>query len=308
MSDSDRGAYSPYGREDLSFDPRSSQRRRPFPLTLAVSAVVLVIMGGAAVMYYQSGIRGPNEPPRAVGTPVGKIKTPAGGAAAASADPAALDVYVQDPNAPSATTGAPVYTPDPEQPQARPVASAAAQAAALPVASVQAVPLPAARPAARPAKAAPAKAPAYASIDEAVAASRTDAGPAKPLKTKTVAKPIAQKPVAQKPVALASAKGKPATAAPLAAKKTDAEAVADAKGGNAAVQIGAFSSKALADAEFGKVRGPFAKFLSGKGHHVDQVQRGGSTLWRAAYTGFSKPQAQAFCGALKAAGRACIIK
>ncbi len=299
MSDSDRGAYSPYGRDDLAFDPRSSQRRRPFPLTLAVSGVVLVVMGGAAVMYYQSGVRGPNDPPRAIGTPVGKIKTAANGQALPTSDPTAMDVYVEDKNAPAATTGAPVYVPDPEQPQPR---------AALPAAPVTAAPLAPARPAALPVKAQPtktqtAKAPAYASIDEAVAASATDA-PAKPVKPKPVTR-IAAKPVA---LAAAPAKGKPDPKPAALAKKADDKALADAKGGNAAVQIGAFSSKALADAEFGKVKGAFAKFVAGKGHHVDSVQRGSATLWRAAYTGFSKPQAQAFCGALKAAGRACIIK
>ena len=36
--------------------------------------------------------------------------------------------------------------------------------------------------------------------------------------------------------------------------------------------------------------------------------RGGKTLYRTAFTGFSKTEAQAFCSALKAAGRDCIVK
>ena len=122
MSDlEDRGAYTPFSREQLAFDPRDTRRRRPVPLTLMASAVVLVALGGAALMFYQSGVRGRNEPPRAIGTPVGSFKTPA----APDAKPAdanasgsgALDVYVQD--RPEPGSAQPVYTPAPEQPAPR---------------------------------------------------------------------------------------------------------------------------------------------------------------------------------------------
>ena len=131
---------------------------------------------------------------------------------------------------------------------------------------------------------------------------------------KTAPRPPRPKPVAAKPVALAAAtpvKAKPDAKAPPAPIKT-----ADANrptrppppGGTGAVQIGAYSSKALAEQEFAKVRSGFAKFTSGRATHVEGVQKGSSTLYRAAFTGFSKDQATAFCVALKAAGRACIVK
>ena len=103
------------------------------------------------------------------------------------------------------------------------------------------------------------------------------------------------------------AKSDAKTAAPV--KVAVADKTADkAAGGADAVQIGAYSSKALAEQEFAKVRSGFAKFTSGRGVHVEPVAKGSATLYRAAFTGFSKAQATAFCGALKAAGRACIVK
>ena len=113
-----------------------------------------------------------------------------------------------------------------------------------------------------------------------------------------------------KPTALAAAhpaKPKPDAKAPAPIKTAAADKAA-AAGGPGAVQIGAFSSKALAEQEFAKVRSGFAKFTAGRSTHVESVQKGSATLYRAAFTGFSKTQAGAFCSALKAAGRACIVK
>jgi outer membrane biosynthesis protein TonB len=291
MSDPDRGAYTPPHHDRLAFDPRSTQRRRPVPMTLLASGAVLVLMAGGAVLFYQSGVRGPNEPPRAVGTPLGKFKT----AAVPDAKPAdaALDIYVQD--RPSAgAPGQPVFTPDPEQPQPR-------AAVALTQASEPEVPR-AAPPA--PVKAVPLKRLASAN-DENAAVEAQKPAPVKPKGAKLAAQDAAPaKPVAQKASLAAKPKPKADTASTAKTTKTAAAATT----GAAAVQIGAFSSKSLADQEFGKVRATFAKYVSGKSKHIDTVQRGGATLYRAAYTGFSKAEAQAFCGALKAAGRACIIK
>jgi hypothetical protein len=297
MSDlEDRGAYTPFSREQLAFDPRDTRRRRPVPLTLMASAVVLVALGGVALMFYQSGVRGRNEPPRAIGTPVGSIKTPPAASDAKPVDPnapasGALDVYVQDRSEPGAAQ--PVYTPAPEQPAPR-----TAEAQPAPQTVAQAAPRVASPP--PPAKAAP----AYPSIEAAADAAET--APPAPLKPAKVATP--------KPTAFAAAqpaKPKPdAKAAPVKVAAADKAATdkAATAGGSGAVQIGAYSSKALADQEFAKVKASFAKFTSGRGTHVEPVQKGAATLYRAAFTGFSKTQATAFCGALKAAGRACIVK
>ncbi|HWE46832.1 MAG TPA: SPOR domain-containing protein [Caulobacteraceae bacterium] len=279
MSDlEDRGAYTPFSRDQLAFDPRGLQRRRPVPLTLMLSAVVLVAMAGAALLFYQSGVRGRNEPPRAVGTHVGSIKTPPPAPAGPPAEKG-IDVYVQD--RPESAAGQPVYTDAPEQPQPR-------------VAETQAAPPPVARTA-------PKAAPDYPTVDAAVAAAET--APPPPLKP---ARAVTPKPVAVAAVALARAR--PDLRAAIPAVKTADATAKSVPGGGQVVQIGAYSSKALAEQEFSKVRAGFAKYTSGRATHVEGVQKGSATLYRAAFTGFSKAQAAAFCGALKAAGRACIVK
>ena len=75
------------------------------------------------------------------------------------------------------------------------------------------------------------------------------------------------------------------------------------------IQIGAYSSEALAAKGWSDLAGAFAGDMAGKGKHFEPVSRDGKTLYRAAVTGFgSKAEAQAFCVKLKAAGRACIVK
>ncbi|HEY3812909.1 MAG TPA: SPOR domain-containing protein [Caulobacteraceae bacterium] len=288
MSDlEDRGAYTPFSRDQLAFDPRDMRRRRPVPLTLMASAVVLVAMAGAALMFYQSGVRGRNEPPRAIGTKVASIKTPVAPDAKPAADAGQLDVYVQDRPEPGAAQ--PVYTPPPEQPSPRDALAAKPAVQAAPAAVPQVAPRVAT---------APKTATAYPSLEAAADAAET--APLPP--------PVVKKATAPKLAAATRARPAPAKAAAAPIKTAAASGKTAAVGGAQAVQIGAYSSKALADQEFAKVRASFGKFTSGRGVHVEPVQKGSATLYRAAFTGFSKTQATAFCGALKAAGRACIVK
>lgn len=85
--------------------------------------------------------------------------------------------------------------------------------------------------------------------------------------------------------------------------------VAPSTPGAAAVQIGAYSSEALAAKGWSDLAGAFAADMAGKGKHFEPVSKDGKTLYRAAVTGFgSRAEASAFCGKLKAAGRACIVK
>jgi hypothetical protein len=268
MTDHDRGAYTPPTDDPLSFDARSPQRRRAAPVTLIASAVVLVGLVGAVFAFYQSGVRSANEPPRAVGTPVGAIKT-APVEDAKPVEPGALDVYVADDGAPAA---APTFVEGPEAPQAR----------ATPV-EVQPAPAP------------PAKSPVV------LAEAPTAAVPAPGLRpAQTTPPPAPVKVVAPKPAPAAPKPVEVAAAKPVLEKASG--------GGAAAVQIGAYSSTGDADVEFAKVRARFGSFTSGKAKRVEPVQSGGKTLYRTAFTGFSKAEAQAFCAALKAAGRDCIVK
>jgi hypothetical protein len=102
---------------------------------------------------------------------------------------------------------------------------------------------------------------------------------------------------------------KPApTPAPAPAPKATAP-VAAAPAGAFAVQIGAFSSQALADQGYvdaGRITGVD---IAGKTKRVEPVVRNGSTLYRTTVHGFaSRTQASAFCAELKAAGKPCFVK
>jgi hypothetical protein len=137
MSDPHRGAYTPPTDAPLSFDARQPVRgARPLPMTLIISAVVLVTLVVGVALVYRGGIRDPNAPPPAVGTQVAEMKAPPP-ANSQPQDPAAgLQIYHSEDAQPSATFAAP-----PETPQPRP-------AVPLPTAPVQAAALPPAKPAA----------------------------------------------------------------------------------------------------------------------------------------------------------------
>ena len=150
MSDPHRGAYTPPTDAPLSFDARQPVRgARPLPMTLIISAVVLVTLVVGVILVYRGGVRNPNEPPQAVGTDVAQMKTPPP-AGSQPQDPASgLQIYHSEEAQPSATFAAP-----PEAPQARPVAPAASapvETVALPPAKPAPVATPPASPAAKPA-------------------------------------------------------------------------------------------------------------------------------------------------------------
>ena len=260
MSDYDRGAYTPPTDDPLAFDARMTRSRKPMPLTLLASGVVLLVMVGALVMFYQSGVRGANEPPRVVGETVASLKTAPVEEAKPIQDEAGLEVYVDDPNG---STAAPVFAAAPEQPQARP--------AAAPVVETSTAP-----------------------------------GEARSGVTVLRPTPAAEASAAPAAVAVRAPAPPPAKAAPAPVRV--AEAPAPAAKGTASVQIGAFSSAAIANSEYAKVRSAFSQYTAGRGKHVEPVVREGQTLYRTTFTGFAREDAQKFCAALKAAGRACIVR
>ena len=165
MSNPDRGAYTPPTDAPLSFDARQPVRgARPAPMMLIVSALVLVVLVVAIVIFYRSGVHEANGLPPAVGTPTAEIKAPAP-AEAQPTDPAAgLQIYQSADG--QAAPAQPNFTPPPEQPQARtetpPVVAAPA---APPVQTVTPPPakpvaaLPTTKPALKPAIANPAPKP-----------------------------------------------------------------------------------------------------------------------------------------------------
>jgi cell division protein FtsN len=82
-----------------------------------------------------------------------------------------------------------------------------------------------------------------------------------------------------------------------------------AASGAAVVQIGAFSSPALADKGWGDVSAAMAGQMAGKSKRVEALEKDGSTLYRTSVTGFSgRAAAVSFCEGLKAKGKICFVK
>jgi SPOR domain len=277
MSEYDRGRYSPGYEPPLAFEGRRVARAGgPAPVTLILSLLLLIAVGGGVFYIYRGGIRGPGDAPRPVGAPVGDVRT-AAPPQVQTPDPAAgLSIYKDDPNAAPAQ---PAFVPPPEQPTPRPGTAPAPStlATAAPSGLVKAAPAPA--PPAAPAKAAtpPAKsAKAVATPDVKPAAAKAS-GPAKAASIDTVL----------------------ATTAPAAAKS-----------GPPMVQIGAFSSQDLADAGWNGAAGLAPGDMAGKGKRIVPLTKAdGSTLYRTSITGFaSRDEAVALCAKLKAAGQVCLVK
>jgi hypothetical protein len=187
MSDPHRGAYTPPTDAPLSFDARQPVRgARPLPMTLIISAVVLVTLVVGVALVYRGGIRNPNEPPPAVGTPVAEMKTPPP-ANSQPQDPAAgLQIYQSDEAQPSATFAAPPETPQPRP--AVPLNTAPVQSAALP-----------------PAK--PAAAPTIESLATDAVAPKPAPKPVQVAAATPTPKPVAAAPTAAAPKPVAAATG-----------------------------------------------------------------------------------------------------
>lgn len=247
----DRGAYTPPDEDDLPFrrsggyDPRRAPQRSPVPLTLIVSAAVLLVLIVAVVLFYRSGVRSAGDAPPAVGRPVDGLTVDAPVDAQPIDPELGIDVYD-----PSAETTEPTFAPAPEAVQPRP--EPRPETAPPPPAPV---PLP------RP-------------------------------------QPEATTPPAPRPAPT------PQPTTPPAPRPTP-----PAAGGSASVQIGAFSSQAIADREYAAVAAAFPSFASGRTKRVEQVQSSsGATVYRTTMGGFSRDQAQAFCAALRGAGRDCFVR
>ena len=93
-------------------------------------------------------------------------------------------------------------------------------------------------------------------------------------------------------------------------KAAPAAAPADAaKSGPAVVQIGAFSTEALADKGWSAAASVAPGAMAGKGKRVSPLTKDGVTLYRTAITGFaSHDEAQSLCDRLKAAGKTCFVR
>ncbi len=99
----------------------------------------------------------------------------------------------------------------------------------------------------------------------------------------------------------------PAVTAPPAEKAEPA--TPPAAGGTSGVQIGAFSTPAIAEREYGQVVGRYPSLTRGASRRVQEVtSSSGSTLYRTTVTGLSRDQATALCTAIKSGGGDCIVR
>ncbi len=358
MSDYDRGAYTPQTDAPLAFDPRRPSERRPMPMALIGSAVVLVVLLAGVAMVYRGGVRHAGESPRPVGEPVMAVKTAPPPSASTSAPPANLDVYnagEDNTAAPSANqTGAsaagsspstatqsatsqPTFVAPAEQPAARPAPKASTVAMLAkpsaptqierrptPTESAASAPPPPAKLAAAPAKKTPSKA-TVTTVEKTTTSEKTETSaktaPTAPAhhaapRTKVdeselaaagMTRPANDEAASDTAPAPAVHKAKPVqTAAPTS--ESSAAATPSATG-KAVVQIGAFSSSALADKGYADVSATLPSQMGGKAKHVQSLDKDGATLYRTWLSGFAtRADAQAFCDALKAKGKTCLVR
>ena len=329
MSEQDRGAYTPQSDAPLTYDARrSGGGGGPAPMTLLVSGIILMALIVGLLIFYRHGMRHHGEPPQLVGAPIGQTKSPPP-AEAGSGEPASgLQVYKAEATPSSETRAAPTFEAPPEQPTPlpapRPQAAPPAVIGPAPLRGVVGAPPPAA-PAQRPVVAAKAPAPkpapvATAPVDVGNLAGSAFSGRAEP-RPAAPAKPVVLASATPKPapgakpavaaVATKPAPAKPATAAaPKAAPtKVAAPAPAAAFGGGTMVQIGAFSSAALAEKGWSDDAQVMPGKMAGKSRKVEAASKDGKTFYRAYVGGFAtRADAAAFCSALKAKGKACFVK
>ena len=130
------------------------------------------------------------------------------------------------------------------------------------------------------------------------------ARPTAPVQAAPIA-PVQKAPPTPAPVPVQKAPSAPAPIAPKPAPVTPTPKVVTT--GSYVVQIGALSSRTLADQAWSQAVA--AGGGSGKGKAVTEVEVNGATLYRTAVTGFTtKESANAFCSALKAAGKSCFVR
>lgn len=135
--------------------------------------------------------------------------------------------------------------------------------------------------------------------------SNAQAAPPPPAKTAPPAKkpepPIA---TAQIPASTAKPAQPAAKPAPAPKQLLPETALAPSSGGGGSIQLGAFSSEAMANKAWSSLAGRFG-FLSGLGHSVNATTVNGKTLYRL--RAGAGGQASSICAKLKVAGEACTV-
>jgi cell division septation protein DedD len=281
----------------LAFDGRDAPpaRRGPAPVTLVLSLLLLVGLGGGVFYLYRGGVRAPSGPPAPVGVPIRDVRV-AAPPQPQQPDPAAgLSIYKDSQ---TTTQAAPTFVAPPEQPTPRPVTGQEVLVAptAGPIAAA-----PADVPQAKPVK--------TASIDS-ILATQPAAATAKPAIAASRAATATVKTASAKPPAAATVKTASATEnTPTTSSANTAGSDKPDKVSGFVVQIGAFSSETMADKSWDGAAGVAPGAMAGKGKHIAPMSKDGATLYRVAITGFStRADAQSLCAKLTAAGKTCFVR
>lgn len=123
-------------------------------------------------------------------------------------------------------------------------------------------------------------------------------------KAQTSILPPATKPVAAKPHAAPAVPAKPAANLPAAVPASVSPGTGN---GSFGLQLGAFSSRAKADAAWKALSGRFT-FIGALNKSVEPVGKGDATLYRLRAVGVaSRASADNLCGRMKVAGDACTV-
>ena len=126
MAETDRRSYGMGQEPPLTLGRRGAgqRSRRPAPVTLILSVLVLLVAGAGVFWLYRSGTRGSSDAPQPVGTPLRDVRVAAPPQSEPPNPAAGLSIY-KDSGAPPA---APTFAPSPEQATPRPTEAPAVQA------------------------------------------------------------------------------------------------------------------------------------------------------------------------------------
>lgn len=128
MADTDRRSYGGAQEPPLTLGRRTAEARprRPAPVTLIVSILVLLVAGAGVFWLYRSGTRGAGDAPQPVGAPLRDVRVAAPPQSEPPNPAAGLSIY-KDTGAPPPP---PTFAPAPEQPTPRPTEAAPVPASA----------------------------------------------------------------------------------------------------------------------------------------------------------------------------------
>lgn len=121
MADTDRRSYGAAQEPPLTLGRRNAARpRRPAPVTLILSLLLLVVAAAGVFWLYRSGTRGASDAPQPVGAPLRDVRVAAPPQSEPPNPAAGLSIY-KDSGAPPSP---PTFAPTPEQPTPRPTEAA----------------------------------------------------------------------------------------------------------------------------------------------------------------------------------------